>query len=131
MEARLADVDDQADLLGHLEDVFAICGSRMYVFFLDAAPTERLLSQTGSLLTMGAENGGKLRASILTLEKKRKGGEKERHPKVPLAGIEPATDQSASPLCVFRLQVQCSTTKLKWQKHCAQKIEYTISRGVV
>ena len=63
MEARLADVDDQADLLGHLEDVFAICGSRMYVFFLDAAPTERLLSQTGSLLTyleeeadMGAEN---------------------------------------------------------------------------
>ena len=63
MEARLADVDDQADLLGHLEDVFATCGSRMYVFFLDAAPTERLLSQTGSLLTyleeeadMGAEN---------------------------------------------------------------------------
>jgi hypothetical protein len=44
----------------------------MYVFFLDAAPTERLLSQEGSLLTylqeeadMGAENGGKLRASIL------------------------------------------------------------------
>ena len=72
MEARLADVDDQSALLGHSEDVLAICGSRMYVFFLDAAPTERLLSQEGSLLTylqeeadMGAENGGKLRASIL------------------------------------------------------------------
>ena len=72
MEARLADVDDQSALLGHSEDVLAICGSRMYVFFLDAAPTERLLSQEGSLLTylqeeadMGAANGGKLRASIL------------------------------------------------------------------
>ena len=59
-------------LLGDSEDVLAICGSRMYVFFLDAAPTERLLSQEGSLLTylqeeadMGAANGGKLRASIL------------------------------------------------------------------
>ena len=38
-------------LLGHSEDILAICGSRMYVFFLDAAPTERLLSQIGSLLT--------------------------------------------------------------------------------
>ena len=45
----------------------------MYVFFLDAAPTERLLTQVGSLLTyleeeadMGAEGGGKLRRSILT-----------------------------------------------------------------
>ena len=72
IEARLADVDDQSALLGHSEDILAICGSRMYVFFLDAAPTERLLSQAGSLLTylqeeadMGAENGGKLRASIL------------------------------------------------------------------
>ena len=45
----------------------------MYVFFLDAAPTERLISQEGSLLTylqeeddLGAEGGGKLRKSILT-----------------------------------------------------------------
>ena len=48
IEARLADVDDQSgELLGHSDDVLAICGSRMYVFFLDAAPTERLLSQEG------------------------------------------------------------------------------------
>ena len=74
MEARLDDLDgQQAELLGHSEDVLAICGSRMYVFFLDAAPTERLLSQRGSLLTyleeeddLGAEGGGKLRKSILT-----------------------------------------------------------------
>ena len=72
IEARLADTEDQSELLGHSEDLLAICGSRMYVFFLDAAVTERLLSQEGSLLTyleeeadMGAENGGKLRASIL------------------------------------------------------------------
>jgi hypothetical protein len=46
--------------------------SDRYVFFLDAAPTERLLSQEGSLLTflqeekdMGAASGGKLRNSIL------------------------------------------------------------------
>eukprot|EP00966_Prymnesium_polylepis_P206554 4785473-Prymnesium_polylepis.1 len=45
----------------------------MYVFFLDAAVTERLLSQVGSLLTfleeeddLQAEGGGKLRKSILT-----------------------------------------------------------------
>ena len=38
-------------MLGHSEDMLAICGSRMYVFFLDAAPTERLVSQEGSLLT--------------------------------------------------------------------------------
>ena len=53
--------------------LLAICGSRMYVFFLDAAVTERLLSQVGSLLTfleeeddLQAEGGGKLRKSILT-----------------------------------------------------------------
>ena len=74
MEARLDDLDEQqAELLGHSEDVLAICGSRMYVFFLDAAPTERLVSQHGSLLTyldeeedLGAAGGGKLRKSILT-----------------------------------------------------------------
>jgi hypothetical protein len=74
MEARLADVEEQtAELLGHSEDLLAICGGRMYVFYLDAAPTERLLSQEGSLLTylqeeadLGAEGGGKLRNSILT-----------------------------------------------------------------
>ena len=45
----------------------------MYVSFLDAAVTERLLSQVGSLLTfleeendLQAEGGGKLRKSILT-----------------------------------------------------------------
>eukprot|EP00966_Prymnesium_polylepis_P065097 1510919-Prymnesium_polylepis.1 len=52
MEARLADAEAQSEeLLGHSEDLLAICGSRMYVFFLDAAPTERLVSQEGSLLT--------------------------------------------------------------------------------
>jgi hypothetical protein len=80
METRLADAEaDEAqlrqglELLGHSEDVLAICGSRMYVFYLDAAPTERLVSQTGSLLTyleeeddLQAEGGGKLRKSILT-----------------------------------------------------------------
>jgi hypothetical protein len=72
IDARLADLDGEDKLLGHSEDVLAICGSRMYVFFLDAAPTERLISQAGSLLTfleeeddLGAEGGGKLRKSIL------------------------------------------------------------------
>lgn len=52
--------------------MLAICGSRNYVFFLDAAPTERLVSQQGSLLTyleeeddLQTEGGGKLRKSIL------------------------------------------------------------------
>ena len=66
--------EQSAELHGHSEDVLAICGSRMYVFFLDAAPTERLLTQTDfSLLTylqeeedLQAEGGGKLRKSILT-----------------------------------------------------------------
>ena len=59
--------------MGDAEDLLAICGSRMYVFYLDAAVTERLLSQTGSLLTyleeeddLQTEGGGKLRKSILT-----------------------------------------------------------------
>jgi len=58
-------------LLGSVEDLLAICGSRDYVFFMNAAVTERF-SQDGSLLTfleeedtMGAEAGGKLRKSIL------------------------------------------------------------------
>jgi hypothetical protein len=73
MEARLADVEETSELLGHSEDMLAICGSRMYVFFIDAAVTERLVSQDGSLLTylqeeedLQAEGGGKLRKSILT-----------------------------------------------------------------
>jgi len=73
IEARLADSQDQTELLGDAEDLLAICGSRMYVFYLDAAVTERLLSQTGSLLTyleeeddLQTEGGGKLRKSILT-----------------------------------------------------------------
>ena len=68
MEARLADVEETSELLGHSEDMLAICGSRMYVFFIDAAVTERLVSQDGSLLTylqeeedLQAEGGGKLR----------------------------------------------------------------------
>lgn len=74
VDTRLAEVQDQTtELLGHSEDMLAICGARMYVFYLDAAPTERLVSQQGSLLTflgeendLGAEGGGKLRKSILT-----------------------------------------------------------------
>ena len=73
MDARIADSEDMgAEILGHSEDLLAICGSRMYVFYQDAAVTERLLS-AGSLLTyleeeadLGAEAGGKLRKSILT-----------------------------------------------------------------
>lgn len=73
MEARLADMNEEsAELLGFSEDVLAICGSRMYVFFLDAAPVERLVSQEGSLATyleeeedLQAAGGGKLRKSIL------------------------------------------------------------------
>eukprot|EP00965_Chrysotila_dentata_P021523 712960-Pleurochrysis_carterae.AAC.1 len=52
--------------------MLAICGSRDYIFFIDAAVTERF-SQTGSLRTyleeeadLGVEAGGKLRSSILT-----------------------------------------------------------------
>ena len=73
MEARLADAEEQTELCGHSEDLLAICGSRMYVFFIDAAVTERLLSGGEfSLLTylqeeedLQAEGGGKLRKSIL------------------------------------------------------------------
>lgn len=75
LEARLADVEGQMnELAGHVEDVLAICGSRAYVFFLDAAPTERLLTESEhSMLTyldeeedLAAAGGGKLRKSILT-----------------------------------------------------------------
>eukprot|EP00966_Prymnesium_polylepis_P325229 7381210-Prymnesium_polylepis.1 len=62
----------EGELLGAVEDMLSICGSRDYVFFMDAAVTERF-SQVGSLLTfleeekdMAAEAGGKLRNSILT-----------------------------------------------------------------
>ena len=73
MDARLADMEEEgAELLGHSEDVLSIQGSRMYVFFLDAAPVERLVSQEGSLVTyleeeedLQAAGGGKLRKSIL------------------------------------------------------------------
>jgi hypothetical protein len=75
IEARYLDDMEVAEgeLLGNSEDILAICGGRMYVFFLDAAPTEHLVSQEGSLRSfleeeaeMGAEGGGKLRKSILT-----------------------------------------------------------------
>ena len=62
----------EGELLGAVEDMLAICGSRDYVFFMDAAVTDRF-AQIGSLFTfleeeadMGAEAGGKLRNSILT-----------------------------------------------------------------
>ena len=42
MDARLADQEEQDNvLLGFSEDMLAICGSRMYVFFLDAGPRGR------------------------------------------------------------------------------------------
>ena len=60
------------ELIGHVEDLLAICGGRDYVFFLDAAVVERfsqLESLYGYLLEqadLGAEAGGKLRKAILT-----------------------------------------------------------------
>jgi len=60
------------ELKGCIEDLLAVCGSRDYVFFTDAAVTERL-SQEGGLETyleeeteLGGEAGGKLRHTILT-----------------------------------------------------------------
>ena len=47
----ILDLEAYAQQLSARRDLLAICGSRMYVFFLDAAPTERLISQEGSLLT--------------------------------------------------------------------------------
>ena len=60
------------ELVGHVEDLLAICGGRDYIFFLDAAVVDRfsqLESLYGYLLEeadMGAEAGGKLRKAILT-----------------------------------------------------------------
>ena len=60
------------ELIGHVEDLLAICGGRDYVFFLDASVVERfsqLESLYGYLLEeadLGAEAGGKLRKAILT-----------------------------------------------------------------
>ena len=60
------------ELIGHVEDLLAICGGRDYVFFLDAGVVERfsqLESLYGYLLEeadLGAEAGGKLRKAILT-----------------------------------------------------------------
>ena len=60
------------ELLGHVEDLLAICGGRDYIFFLDAAVVDRfaqLQSLYGYLLEeadMGAEAGGKLRKAIIT-----------------------------------------------------------------
>ena len=62
----------EGELLGHVQDLIAICGSRSYVFFMNAAVVERLCN-SGSLLTfleeeadLGSESGGKLRSAILT-----------------------------------------------------------------
>ena len=55
------------DLIGHVEDLLAICGGRDYVFFLDAAVVDRFSqfeSLYGYLLEeadLQAEAGGKLR----------------------------------------------------------------------
>ena len=64
--------EDDEELLGCIEDLMAICGSRDYVFFMNAAVVERL-AQAHSLRSyleeerdLGGEAGGKLRASILT-----------------------------------------------------------------
>jgi hypothetical protein len=86
-EARLADLEEvleeleetierrRSDLLaGHAEDLQAICGGRLFVFWIDASVTERLLTPGPlSLLTyldeeeeLQAAGGGKLRKSILT-----------------------------------------------------------------
>ena len=60
------------ELIGHVEDLLAICGGRDYVFFLDAAVVDRfsqLESLYGYLLEeadLGAEAGGKLRKAIIT-----------------------------------------------------------------
>eukprot|EP00966_Prymnesium_polylepis_P336474 7391591-Prymnesium_polylepis.3 len=60
------------ELIGHVEDLMAICGGRDYVFFLDAAVVERfsqLESLYGYLLEqadMGAAAGGKLRKAVIT-----------------------------------------------------------------
>jgi len=60
------------EIIGHVEDLLAICGGRDYVFFLDAAVVDRfsqLESLYGYLLEeadMGAEAGGKLRKAIIT-----------------------------------------------------------------
>eukprot|EP00966_Prymnesium_polylepis_P080281 1859742-Prymnesium_polylepis.1 len=40
----------EGEILGGVEDMMAICGSRDYVFFMDAAVTDRF-AQAGSLLT--------------------------------------------------------------------------------
>ena len=73
LAAMMADQELLAsELLGHLQDVLAIRGSRHYVFYLDAAPTERLL-QPRSIKTYLDEEaaladsnaGGKLRHAIL------------------------------------------------------------------
>ena len=73
--ARAQAQDDGAargELIGHVEDLLAICGGRDYVFFLDAAVVERfsqLESLYGYLLEeadLGAEAGGKLRKAIIT-----------------------------------------------------------------
>eukprot|EP00965_Chrysotila_dentata_P066324 2195842-Pleurochrysis_carterae.AAC.1 len=61
------------ELLGFVEDMLAICGSRDHFLFIDAAVTKRF-SQPGSLriypdekADLGpSEAGGKLRSAILT-----------------------------------------------------------------
>ena len=59
-------------LIGHVEDLLAICGGRDYVFFLDAGVVDRFQQREslyGYLLEeadLGAAAGGKLRKAIIT-----------------------------------------------------------------
>lgn len=59
-------------LIGHVEDLLAICGGRSYVFFIDASVVERFAqfeSLYGYLLEekdLAKVAGGKLRSAILT-----------------------------------------------------------------
>ena len=70
----LADLDaSDAEMLGYVQDMQAIRGSRMYVFFMDAAVTDRLLQpkSVGTYLEQekdlaDSNAGGKLRHAILT-----------------------------------------------------------------
>ena len=97
------------------EDILAICGSRAYVFFLDAAPTERLLTQEGSLLTyleeeadLGAEGGGKLRRLLLRMLVRRL----VNHP-LPAAGPRPAMG-NAGELKLLRMLCARPTPAGRW-----------------
>ena len=73
LAAELHLAESSAGLAGYVQDLLAICGSRSYVFFLNAAIVERFC-HSGSLLTfleekaeLGAASGCKLWHEILTV----------------------------------------------------------------